>query len=167
MLFRSVARDFTGTISIQAMAPVTVTAGSASATVSTPTDYQNSTISNITGDVTITIADTGAATGLSATVAADGQVTFTGGGAAGSTTFMTYLTTGTTAVTPSAKVGMTVAEAEAALSTDTGETVTLSAVGAPGLTLPNTANTHYLVIVEVNANNRVVKAGAVEVTGIT
>ena len=62
---------------------------------------------------------------------------------------------------------MTVAEAEAALSTDTGETVTLSAVGAPGLTLPNIANTHYLVIVEVNANNRVVKAGAVEVTGIT
>ena len=162
-----VAHDFTGTISIQAMAPVTVTAGSASATVSTPTDYQNYTISNITGDVTITIADTGAATGLSATVAADGQVTFTGGGAAGSTTFMTYLTTGTTAVTPSAKVGMTVAEAEAALSTDTGETVTLSAVGAPGLTLPNIANTHYLVIVEVNANNRVVKAGAVEVTGIT
>ena len=47
-----------------------------------------------------------------------------------------------------------------------GETVTLSAVGAPGLTLPNTANTHYLVIVEVNANNRVVKAGAVEVTGV-
>ena len=161
-----VAHDFDGTIKIKSEAPVTVTSSDgAKATVSDPTDYLNYTISNVSGDVDITVADTMAATGLDATAGTDGKIAFSGASAG----LMVYLTTGTTTPTMTGvKVGMTVAEVEEVLSDATNETVNFDDVeDAANYSLTSAANTHYLVIVAVNESGRVVKAGASEITGIT
>ena len=150
-----VAYNYDGTISIMAMAPVTVTANNGNATVSAPTDYQNYTISNITGNVTITIADTTAATGLTvtpATVDAGGAVTITGN--ATGTTVKYYITTG--AADPDITgvlVGMTQSEVETALN------ATLSDVPAGGVTAVAANVGEYVVAVAFNASDRVVQAG--------
>ena len=149
-----VPHDYTGTIRIQAMVPVTVTSGSADATVSPATDYQNYTISNITGNVTITIADTAAATGL--TVTPD---TLDNGGnvsiadAAAGATLKYYVTANATDPTiTGVKVGMTLAEAEAELG------ATLTDVPGAGLALTSGVG-EYVVVVAFNASGRVVQAG--------
>ena len=149
-----VPHDYTGTIRIQAMVPVTVTSGSADATVSPATDYQNYTISNITGNVTITIADTAAATGLTVTpdtLDNGGGVTIAN--AAAGATLKYYVTANATDPTiTGVKVGMTLAEAEAELG------ATLTDVPGAGLALTSGVG-EYVVVVAFNASGRVVQAG--------
>ena len=151
----NIPRTFTGTLQIQAMAPVTVTANNANATVSTPTTYQNYVVSDIEGDVTLTIADTTPATGLTvtpATVDAGGAVTITG--SAAGTTVKYYITTDATdpAIT-GVLVGMTQGEVETALN------ATLNDVPAGGVTAVAANVGKFVVAVAFNASGRVVQAG--------